>query len=265
MGSAPDEIASLLRRHRKANGAILQDEIPSHRVFLDAFYIDKYEVTNARFQQFVQATGYRTQAEREGGGKIRTGAQTWVQVSDANWRSPRGQGSSIAGLEAHPVVQVSWHDAKAYCTWAGKRLPTEAEWEKAARGTDGRLYPWGNQTDGTRVNFCDRNCPFEWRDASVDDGSPSTAPVGSYETGKSPYGVYDMAGNVWEWVADWYEATYYRRSPARNPQGPTSGTQVVLRGGSWLYTAPDFRTTERAGVPPDRRNENIGLRCVQMP
>ena len=265
MGSAPDDIASLLRRNPKANGAILKDEIPKHRVFLEAFYIDKYEVTNARFQQFVQATGYRTQAEREGGGKIRTGAKTWAQVPDATWRSPRGKGSSIAGLEAHPVVQVSWHDAKAYCTWAGKRLPTEAEWEKAARGPDGRLYPWGNEIDGTRANFCDRNCPFEWKDAAVDDGYRSTAPVGSYEAGKSPYGAYDMAGNVWEWVADWYDAKYYRRSPARNPQGPTSGTQVVLRGGSWLYTAPDFRATERAGVPPDRRNENIGLRCVQAP
>ena len=265
MGSAPDDIASLLRRHPKANGAILKDEIPKHRLFLEAFYIDKYEVTNARFQQFVQATGYRTQAEREGGGKIRTGAQTWAQVPDANWRAPRGNGSSIVGREAHPVVQVSWHDAKAYCTWAGKRLPTEAEWEKAARGPDGRLYPWGNEIDGTKANFCDRNCPFAWKDAAVDDGYRSTAPVGSYEAGKSPYGAYDMAGNVWEWVADWYDAKYYRRSPARNPQGPTSGTQVVLRGGSWLYTAPDFRVTERAGVPPDRRNENIGLRCVQTP
>src|SRR5262245_30976232 len=191
---------------------------PRHQVYLDAFYIDKYEVTNARFQQFVQATGYRTQAEREGGGKIRTGAKTWADVPDATWRAPRGKGSSIAGLEAHPVVQVSWHDAKAYCTWAGKRLPTEAEWEKAARGTDGRLYPWGNEFDGTRVNFCDRNCPFEWKDAAVDDGFRSTAPVGSYEAGKSPYGAYDMVGNVWEWVADWYDATYYRRSPARNPR-----------------------------------------------
>jgi formylglycine-generating enzyme required for sulfatase activity len=265
MGSAPDDITSLLRRHPKANGAILKDEIPKHRVFLEAFYIDTYEVTNARFQRFVQATGYQTQAEREGGGKIRTGAKTWAQVPDATWRSPRGQGSSIAGLEAHPVVQVSWHDAKAYCTWAGKRLPTEAEWEKAARGPDGRLCPWGNELDGTRANFCDRNCPFAWKDTVVDDGYRSTAPVGRYEAGKSPYGTYDMAGNVWEWVADWYEARYYQRSPARNPQGPTSGTQVVLRGGSWLYTAPDFRTTERAGVPSDRRNENIGLRCVQAP
>jgi formylglycine-generating enzyme required for sulfatase activity len=265
MGSNPDDIASLLRRHPKANGAILKDEIPKHRIFLNAFYIDKYEVTNAHFQQFVQATGYRTQAESAGGGKIRTGAKTWADVPDATWRAPRGQGSSIAGLEAHPVVQVSWHDAKAYCTWAGKRLPTEAEWEKAARGTDGRLYPWGNEFDGARANFCDRNCAFEWKDTAIDDGARATAPVGSYETGKSPYGAYDMAGNVWEWVADWYDATYYRRSPARNPQGPTSGTQMVLRSGSWLYTAPDFRATERAGVPSDRRNENIGLRCAQTP
>jgi formylglycine-generating enzyme required for sulfatase activity len=160
MGSTPDDIASLLRRNPKANSTILQDEIPKHRLFLDAFYIDKYEVTNARFQQFVQTTGYRTQAKREGGGKIRTGAQTWAQVPDANWRAPRGNGSSIVGWEAHPVVQVSWHDAKEYCTWAGKRLPTEAEWEKAARGPDGRLYPWGNEIDGTKANFCDRNCPF---------------------------------------------------------------------------------------------------------
>jgi formylglycine-generating enzyme required for sulfatase activity len=265
MGSTPDEIASLLRRNPKANGALLKDETPRHEVFLDAFYIDQYEVTNAQFQQFIEATGYRTQAERQGGGKIRTGKKTWAQVPDANWHSPTGQGSSIAGLEAHPVVQVSWHDAKAYCTWAGKRLPTEAEWEKAARGTDGRVYPWGNQLDGTRVNFCDRNCPFEWRNDSMDDRSGSTAPVGSYESGKSPYGAYDMAGNVWEWVSDRYQAGYYQHSPSRNPQGPTSGTQVSLRGGSWLYGTAAFHTTVRAGVSADRRNNNIGLRCVQTP
>jgi formylglycine-generating enzyme required for sulfatase activity len=113
--------------------------------------------------------------------------------------------------------------------------------------------------------ICCRNCPFEWKDAAVDDGYRSTAPVGSYEAGQSPYGAYDMAGNVWEWVPDWDEATYYRRSSARHPQGPTSGTQVVLRGGSWLYASPDLRATERAGVPPGRSNENIGLRCVQAP
>jgi formylglycine-generating enzyme required for sulfatase activity len=265
MGSAPEEIASLLRSHPKAKGALLQDETPSHRVFLDAFYIDAYEVTNGRFQQFVQATGYRTQAERQSGGKVRTGVKTWADVPNAHWRAPTGQGSSIAGLEAHPVVQVSWHDANAYCTWAGKRLPTEAEWEKAARGTDGWLYPWGNQADGATVNFCDRNCPFEWEDAAIDDGYGATAPVGSYEAGKSPYGAYDMAGNVWEWVADRYVAGYYRRTPARNPTGPITGTQVGVRGGSWLYGALAFRTTVRSRVPADRRNDNIGLRCVQAP
>jgi formylglycine-generating enzyme required for sulfatase activity len=265
MGSAPEEITDLLQRQPKAKGALLKDETPRHRVFLDAFYLDTYEVSNARFQQFVQATGYRTQAERQGGGKVRTGVKTWAQVPDASWRAPTGQGSGIAGLEAHPVVQVSWHDANAYCTWAGKRLPTEAEWEKAARGTDGRPYPWGDQADGSRVNFCDRNCPFEWQDAAVDDGHGATAPVGSYEGGKSPYGAYDLAGNVWEWVADRYNARYYQRSPARNPQGPASGAQVGVRGGSWLYNALAFRTTVRSGLPPDQRNNNIGLRCVQVP
>ena len=182
------------------------DEKPRHRVYLDAFYIDKYEVTNARFQQFVQATGHRTQAEREGSGY--TGDKSGL-VDGANWRAPRGPGSSIAGLEQHPVVSVSQEDAKAYCTWAGKRLPTEAEWEKAARGTDGRTYPWGNQFDSTKGNFDGKN--------------KGTVPVGTYEGGKSPYGAYDMAGNVWEWVADWYGENYYKNSPARNPQGPASG------------------------------------------
>ena len=119
-----------------------------------------------------------------------------------------------------------------------------------AGGAGGVLPGWWRKNTVCFSYSRDRNCPFEWKDAAVDDGYRATAPVGSYEAGKSPYGAYDMAGNVWEWVADWYDAKYYRRSPARNPRGPTSGTQVVLRSGSWLYTASDFRTTERAGVPP---------------
>ena len=156
------------------------DEKPQHRVYLDAFYIDKHEVTNARFQQFVRATGHRTRAERDGSGYVYTG-QTWEQVNGANWRAPRGPGSSIASLEQHPVVQVSQEDATAYCSWAGKRLPTEAEWEKAARGTDGQIYPWGNQFEGKRANFCDTNCEMSWKDSAANDGYRYTAPVGSYE------------------------------------------------------------------------------------
>ena len=266
MGSTGQDVTTLLRQYRGLSRALLTDEMPRHQVFVEAFSIDKYEVTNARFQQFVQATGYRTQAESEGGGKIRAagnGKEKWEAVPDASWRSPRGQGSTIAGLETHPVVQVTWKDAQAYCAWAGKRLPTEAEWEKAARGTDGRAYPWGNTPDPTRVNSCDRRCAFPEQDHQADDGYAETAPVGSYEAGKSPYGAYDMAGNVWEWVADRYEAKYYQHSPERNPQGPTAGSQVVLRGGSWLYPAPTFRVPTRAGVPPDRRNNNIGFRCAR--
>jgi formylglycine-generating enzyme required for sulfatase activity len=243
MGSDRDEL-DRLQASRESFG----DEIPRHRVYLDAFYIDKYEVTNAHFQQFVQATGHRTQAEL---------------VNGANWRAPRGPGSSITGLEQHPVVQVSQEDAKAYCSWAGKRLPTEAEWEKAARGTDGQHYPWGNQFDGRRVNFCDTNCAYKWKDNAANDGYRYTAPVGSYEEGKSPYGAYDMAGNVWEWVADWYDANYYRHSPAHNPQGPASGDKTVLRGGGWGDLALHVRASDRVRRAPARQNDTFGFRCAK--
>jgi formylglycine-generating enzyme len=211
------------------------DERPRHQVYLDALYIDKYEVTNARFQRFVQATGYRTLSERAG--------------NSDTWLAPRGSGSSVAGLEQHPVVHVSREDAKVYCTWAGKRLPTEAEWEKAARGTDGRRYPWGNQFDSRQGNFAGEN--------------NGTVPVGSYEGGKSPYGAYDMAGNVWEWVADWYDANYYRNSPTRNPQGPASGEQAVLRGGGWDGNALRVRAPNRYVVAPAPRIDGVGFRCAK--
>ncbi len=243
-----------------ANG----DEKPQHTVYLDAFWIDKTEVTNAMAARFVADTGYRTRAEREGSGIFfDLFSKDWRLVRGADWRHPRGPASDISGMDDHPVVQVTWSDAKAYCEWAGRRLPAEAEWEKAARGTDGRRYPWGNQPPaGTLLNFADRNLDVGGADTSTDDGYQFTAPVGSYPDGASPYGALDMAGNVWEYVADWYGASYYAESPARNPSGPPSGTAHVLRGGSWSRAAGYARAASRLGYAPDNRDGGLGFRCA---
>ena len=206
------------------------DEKPPHRVFLGAFYIDTYEVTNARFQRFVQATKYRTEAERNG--------------HQVTWCTPNGAGSTLNGLEKHPVDRVTLDDAKAYCAWAVKRLPTDAEWEKAARGTDGRRYPWGETFDGKRLNFCDRTCK-DGGDKAVNDGYEESAPVGSYEGGKSPYGAYDMAGNAREWVTD-----------------PPSGGLSVLRGGGGSDNARSVRAPHRDYTPADD-DELTGFRCAK--
>lgn len=227
------------------------DEHPPHTVYLDAFHIDPYEVTNEQFVEFVAATDYRTAAEETGWG--------WVwrdeglkEVKGADWRHPHGPDSSIEDKMDYPVVQLSWNDAVAYCQWVGKRLPTEAEWEKAARGIDGRKYPWGNEApDKTKLNY-------DWNVGDMTE-------VGSYANGAIFYSAYDMAGNVWEWVADWYDADYYSKAPEQNPQGPDSGEERVQRGGGWGDDAYYVRTTARGRRPPDFACNVVGVRCAASP
>jgi formylglycine-generating enzyme required for sulfatase activity len=159
---------------------------------------------------------------------------------------------------------VDWNQAQAYCAWIGGRLPTEAEWEFAARGgLEGKQYPWGDAFDGSLANFCDTNCEYSHADKSVNDGYAETAPVGSYMS--NGYGLYDMAGNVWEWVSDWYGSGYYGVSPVSNPTGPETGEYRVLRGGSWLFNAYYLRVAYRFYNDPSLRNDHIGFRCAFSP
>jgi len=208
-----------------------QDEWPQRSVHVDGFAIDSVEVTNARYLTFVEATGHRHPPNPYGDGVL----------------------MSAAGIENMPVVQVNWHDAADYCQWAGKRLPTEAEWEKAARGTDGRVYPWGNEPSSpTRVNY-----EREW-----DDGKALRA-VGTTPEGRSPYGVHDMAGNAREWTQDWYAPDYYKRAPDRNPVGPEKGVLKVIRGGSWRSPQADITAASRGRGGFALRTHGTGFRCVR--
>jgi formylglycine-generating enzyme len=258
MGSAPSDIARAVdecRTRAKPENELkcegwFRSEGPQHNVAVDAFYIDRYEVTNAQFEKFVVATGYRTAADRDGYGWVyrqTDGTWRWEKSAGTTWRSPGGPGTSASPM--HPVVQVSWHDADAYCRWTGERLPTEAEWEKAARGADGRRYPWGNEWDAARAN--------------ADRVAKGTSAVGSYPRGVSSYDVHDMAGNVWEWTADWYNPDYYRTSPERNPAGPPSGEHRVLRGGSWINVPFFLGVAHRLNEPPQARGMNVGFRCAK--
>ena len=217
------------------DGEGYDDEHPQHTVYLSEFWIGQTEVTNEQYARCVAAGA----------------CQTSALADDAHFN----------GAD-QPVVGVSWHDAQAYCEWAEKRLPTEAQWEKAARGADGRKYPWGDTFDGSKVNFCDANCDEDWKDNNADDRYPYAAPVGSYPAGASLYGALDMAGNVWEWCQDWYHADYYADSPQRDPQGPDSGSARVLRSGSWYNGDADVRTANRLMFVPGYRSHDVGLRCI---
>jgi serine/threonine-protein kinase len=278
MGATDAEVAQALK---DCSGSgfpecdLINSEKPQHTVSLDAYWIDKTDVTNAMFAQFVQATGYKTNAEKQGYAYVLNlskglsngiSAELWEPIPGANWQHPRGPGSDIKGLDDHPVVQVSWNEAKAYCEWAGRQLPTEAQWEKAARGPDGRKYPWGNDpVAGNLLNFADKNLAVSWADKTIDDGYQFTSPVGHYPKGASPYGVLDMAGNVDQWVADWYDEKYYASSPAQNPPGPASGQNRVERGGAYLGSTWNFRTAYRDWEVPEFGLDFLGFRCVRSP
>ena len=217
------------------------DERPAHAVTVKAFLIDRYEITEAQYRLFLEDVardGHHWCDPTEPPGKDHMPAkETW------NGDRPGSR---------QPVVGVDWYDAAAYCAWAGKRLPSEAEWEKAARGTDERKYPWGDRWDRDRANT--------W-----ENGKKDRLPVGSYEGGASPFGAEDLAGNVWEWVQDWYSPKYYLDSPKQDPGGPAAGSFRVVRGGSFLSNPTGVRASARQGNEPAGRYSNFGFRCAMTP
>lgn len=286
------------------------DEKPEHKVKLDGFWMDEGPVTNAQFKQFVDATGYVTTAEKaptleeimgqvppdtpppppdllvpgslvfkmtDGPVPFHDPNAWWEWMPSANWRQPQGPGSSIAGKENHPVVQVSWFDAMAYAEWAGKRLPTEAEWEYAARaGRDKTEYIWGNEKfseDNPQANIWQGSFPYK---SSKPNGYCGTTPIKSFPP--NSYGLYDMAGNVWEWCFDNYHASHYqvetRNNSVSNPQGPQDSfdprepftLKKVQRGGSFIchdIYCKGYRTTARMKTTPDTSLNHSGFRCVK--
>jgi formylglycine-generating enzyme required for sulfatase activity len=224
------------------------DEAPVHEVYLDSFWMDTTEITNRMYSLCVEAGGCKP--------PLQTSSYTRPSYyGDLNYAE-------------YPVIYVDWSMANAYCQWVGAHLPTEAQWEKAASGGDDRIFPWGDDWDvdkRKRLNFADGNNPETTSDITLNDGFRDSAPVGSFPAGASPYGIYDMAGNVWEWVADWYDPTYYVNSPASNPEGPSVETSLrALRGASWVAANEDvFRTSNRNGLDPSKSSESLGFRCAQ--
>ncbi len=243
MGSdADDALAECQKIRSNCERSWFTQEEPPHSVHVDAFWIDKTEVTVRMYGLCVDAGVCREP----------TNTNSYTQYSY--------YGNSA--FDNYPVIYVDWNMAKAYCEWVDRRLPTEAEWEKAARSTNANIYPWGNTFDGSLVNFCDRNCPLDWANNTFDDGHADVAPVGSYPSGKSVYGALDMAGNVWEWVNDWYSVTYYSSSAASNPSGPASGEYRALRSGGWNNFESTARSSDRESFLPTDAFDYIGFRCA---
>jgi formylglycine-generating enzyme required for sulfatase activity len=241
MGSSQAQIAEALElcdpfvTSGECPKALFDDETPQHTVTLDSFWIDRTEVTNAQYRPCLEAGV----------------CQDTPCLSEGNQQAPH-----------QPAGCVTWEDANTYCQWAGARLPTEAEWEYAARGPEASVFPWGNTFDPTRLNYCEINCYSPWRDTDHDDGYNGAAPVGTFASGASWCGALDMAGNVLEWVADWYDAGTYAISPSENPQGPDSGAEHVMRGGAANQNPSYQRTAWRSSLMLSGWYGQLGIRCA---
>ena len=255
-------------------------EGPARRVEISTFHMDKFEVSNFEFADFVEETGYITEAEKFGDSFVLemllseevqseitqavADAPWWLPVKGASWKHPEGKGSGVEARLDHPVVHVSWNDAMAFCEWAGKRLPTEVEWEYAARGgLEGRLFPWGNSPNPRGehwINIWQGDFPLE---NTLEDGFLGTAPVDSFPPNK--YGLHNMAGNVWEWTSDWW-TTRHTKDFRKDPQGPAKGKDKVKKGGSFLCHPQycyRYRCAARSQNSPDSSASNLGFRCVK--
>lgn len=242
----------------------MPSEKPVHTVKINSFLMDEHEVTVAEFAEFVKQTGYKTEAEKFGwSGVFDVEQEGWTKVEGANWQHPEGKNSEAKPDE--PVCQISWNDAAAYAKWAGKRLPTEAEFEFAARGgLVDKKYSWGDELrpNGKPVaNWWQGEFPTK---NALEDGFLRRAPVKSFAP--NGFGLYDMAGNVWEWTSDWYADDYYQKSPAENPKGAENGKEKSIRGGSWMCSenyCSNYRVAGRSRSTPDTGLNNLGFRCVK--